>query len=85
LQVAFQAAFSIRNEFLGLRRFNDGGDEAGEIRANCVSGLLDGGLKGRMQARLPATQRRLMQRYEWPMPTCKVELRSTGQAEACPT
>ena len=29
--------------------------EAGE-RANCVSGLLDGGLKGRLQARLPATQ-----------------------------
>jgi hypothetical protein len=57
LQAAFQAAFSIRDEFLALRRFHAGGHEAGEMRANCVSGLWDGGLKGRLQARLPATQR----------------------------
>jgi len=30
--------------------------KAGEISANCVSGLFDGGLKGRLQARLPARQ-----------------------------
>jgi len=33
LQAAFQAAFSIRDEFLGLRRFKTGGHEAGEIPA----------------------------------------------------
>jgi hypothetical protein len=30
--------------------------EAKKVRANCVSGLLDGGLKGRLQARLPSPQ-----------------------------
>jgi hypothetical protein len=30
--------------------------EPKKIRANCVSGPLDGGLKGRLQARLPAPQ-----------------------------
>jgi len=56
LQAAFQAAFPIRDEFLGLRCGMPARHEAGEISANCVSGLFDGGLKGRLQARLPATQ-----------------------------
>jgi len=39
LHAAFQAAVSIRDEFLGLRRFHAGGHEAGEMRScrsNCA-------------------------------------------------
>jgi hypothetical protein len=56
--VAFQAAFSIRGEFLGLRCTMPARHEAEKAQANCVSGLFsfDGGLKGRLQAGLPATR-----------------------------
>jgi hypothetical protein len=54
LQAAF---FSIRDEFLGLRCMMPRDTKPEKYVANCVSGLLDGGLKGRLQARLPATQR----------------------------
>jgi hypothetical protein len=56
---AFQAAFSIRDEFLGLRSTMPATHEAGEIGANCARGRfrIDGGLKGRLQARLPATRK----------------------------
>jgi len=39
VQAAFQAAFSIRDEFLGLRDFNAGGHEAGKVpscRSSCA-------------------------------------------------
>jgi hypothetical protein len=55
LQEAFQAAVSISDEFLPLRCTILRGTKR-EMRANCVSGLFNGGLKGRLQARLPATQ-----------------------------
>ena len=53
LQAAFQAAVSDTRR-ISQASLRDACDhEAGGIRANCVSGLLDGGLKGRLQARLP--------------------------------
>ena len=56
LQAAFQAAISTDDESLGLGCGMSAKHEAGEIPGNCVSGLYDGGLKGRLQAGLPATQ-----------------------------
>jgi hypothetical protein len=53
---AFQTAFSIRDQFPVLRCALSARHEAEEILSHCVSGLFDGGLKGRLQARLPAAQ-----------------------------
>jgi hypothetical protein len=56
LEAGFQPASLFRDEFLGLRCTMPARHETGEIPANCTSGRssLDGGLKGRLQARLPA-------------------------------
>jgi len=48
--------FRYATNFSRLRCGMPAKHEAGAMPANCVSGLFDGGLKGRMQARLPATQ-----------------------------
>jgi len=49
--------FPIRDESLRLRcGMPRTRSRRNKISANCVSGVLDGGLKGRLQARLPATQ-----------------------------
>ena len=55
-RAAFQAAVSDTRSISQASLRDVCGHEAGEIAANCVSGLFDGGLKGRLQARLPATQ-----------------------------
>src|ERR1700683_4816180 len=52
----FRPPFPIRDEFLRLRCGMPAKHEAGEMPANWVSGVFEGGLKGRLQARLPATQ-----------------------------
>jgi hypothetical protein len=53
----FRPPFPIRDEFLRLRCPMPAKHEAGEMPANWVSGLYGGGLKGRLQARLPATRK----------------------------
>jgi hypothetical protein len=50
--------FPIRDEFRRLLCGMTAKHEAGEVPANCVNGLFYGGLKGRLQARLPATRRK---------------------------
>ena len=94
LQAAFQAAFSIRDEFLGLRRFHDGGHEAGEktcCRSNCarldkLKHVLPRGAEmslGAADTSVRATSGATANWRERPKPTG--ELRSPGQAEAYPT
>ena len=85
LQAAFQAAVSVCGEFLGLRRFHAGGHEAGENTCE----LREWSVRVRRRPERPPAgtiacpTRRPTARHESPKP--KGELRSPGQAEACPT
>jgi len=53
LRAAFQAAVSDTRRISQASLHDAARNEVGEMPANCVSGLFDGGLKGRLQARLP--------------------------------
>jgi hypothetical protein len=76
--------FSIRDEFLGLRRFHSGGHEAGEIpsfMSNCAR--LDKLLNSGADTSVRATSEATASWCNWPI--SRGERGSPGQAEAYPT